>query len=278
MAMKLPSRTRLVSAAALLCAATPSAAAAECDVSGSAATAADVVLARAACDTARARFARLFGETAPIALIVLHDRAGYEVASAGEVGIVYWPNSSALAADSSDPASDARSAAHWRDVLPHEVMHALTMAHYYRDGGATGHRGYGTPLPDWFEEGVAIWGEPPESRRMRIEQARRLPAELQALPRILDGEHPVAGNNALMAPVPGARLPPDNALRAFYPQSIAVVAFVHDSGGSAAMRELGRRLAADPADRNALVALPGMPANIAAVIDAWHAWLARTDF
>jgi hypothetical protein len=54
---------------------------------------------------------------------------------------------------------------------------------------------------------------------MRIEQARRLPAALLELPAILRGAHPVAGNTALMAPVPGTRLPADEVLRAFYPQA-----------------------------------------------------------
>jgi hypothetical protein len=76
---------------------------AECGVSGSAAAAADVALARAACDTARVRFAELFGDAAPGALVVLHDHPGF-----------------------------------------------------YPGGGAAGHGGYGTPLPDWFEEGIAI--------------------------------------------------------------------------------------------------------------------------
>lgn len=276
MAMKLLQRSASRAAAALLCGAIPSAASAECDVRGSAAAATDVTRARAACDSARARFAELLGDSAPAVLVVLHDQPGYEVASAGALGIVYWPNSLALRGrDRDDETTTARIDSHWREVLPHEVMHALTMARFYPDGGADGHGGYGTPLPDWFEEGIAILGEPPDSRRKRLQQARRLPAHFQDLRTILHGEHPVAGNTALMAPVPGARLPPDDALHAFYPQAIAVVAFVYDAGGSAAIRELGRRLAADPRDRNAITALPGLPVDLPGLLEKWQAWIGR---
>lgn len=256
---------------ALVAAAAPAPLRAECGVSGSATSEQDVHRARTACDSARSRFAGLFG-TAPSALIVLHDEPGYEVALAGDVAVVFWPNGAALREQ--DPTRRRAAATHWQEILPHEVMHALTMAHFFAgarvDGG-----GYGTPLPDWFEEAVGIWGEPMQSRNARVEHARRLPEHMQDLAAILRTPHPAAADGAVMAAVPGAAPPADVALRAFYPQAIAVLSFVHDAGGAAAVRELARRFVRNPADTAALAGLPGMPEDMSAVLAAWTRWIAR---
>jgi hypothetical protein len=245
-----------------------------CSAGGSASHADDAARAIRACVTARDRFAELFGsDSLPAIHVVLHDEPGYEVASIGPIGIVYWPNTRALG---SSVAGSAAMAAQWGEVLPHEVMHALTMARFFSGGGADGHGGYGTPLPDWFEEGIAIWGEPPESRQGRLRQARALPAARLDLSHILQGSHPVAGNAALMAPVPGAPPPRDEALRAFYPQSIAVLSFVFDAGGQAAVSELARRLLATSSSAAPLAGLPGLPLDATAVDAAWQRWLRRT--
>lgn len=67
----------------------------------------------------------------------------------------------------------------------------------------------------------------------------------------------------------------DEALWAFYPQSVAVVSFVHEKGGAAAVHELVRRLVADPAQTdNALAGLPGLPALMRDVVAEWNAWIA----
>jgi hypothetical protein len=153
----------------LACMAGPAHGSGACSVSGSASAPSDVTRARAACDTAQRRFSELFGTQAPAALVVLHDRPAYELALAGDVGIVFWPNGAALAAGvGGGEGKDGRADAHWREVLPHELMHAMTMAHFFAHGNVANHGGYGTPLPDWFEEGVAIWGETMESRRARL--------------------------------------------------------------------------------------------------------------
>lgn len=243
-----------------------------CTVGGSTAAATDVERAKLACRTARARFGELFGDTVPDVHVVLHEDAGYQVASAGRMAIVFWPGSDALSADES---RQGWVAAQWEEVLPHEVMHALTMARFYSDGGADGHGGYGTPLPDWFEEGIAIWGEPAHSREGRLRQARELPPARRDIAVILGSTHPVAGNAAMMAPVPGAPVPRDERLRAFYPQSIAALAFVHDVGGAGAVQELARRLVKAPDDPGALLSLPGLPGDAQELAEAWESWMQR---
>jgi hypothetical protein len=269
-------------------------AALECDVSGSAAEPADVSRARAACEAARRRFAGLFGEPAPSVLVILHDSPAYQVALDGQMGLVFWPNSAALGATAAGRGAEGprgshgtdfaagglvsvaarHSALQWDEVLPHEIAHALTLARFYGGAIIPAHSGYGTPLPDWFEEGIAIWGEPLESRLARVRQALRLPAHRLDLRTILDSAHPAGAHALGMPPMPGAPASRDDALRAFYPQAAAVLAFVHDAGGSAAVRELGRRLMRDPLDPEALAGLTGMPYDMDGVVAAWHRWLA----
>lgn len=241
-----------------------------CSVSGSAAERGDDALAIAACARARHRFELLFGTPAPRSHVVLHDEPGYEVALVRDVGVVFWPNSGALPRD----APAAWRNLQWAEVLPHELMHALTMAHFFADGDAVDPGGYGTPLPDWFEEGIAIWGEPESTRTARLAQARQLPPQRLRLQAILEGRHPVAANPALLQAAPGAAVPRDEALRAFYPQSIAVLSWIFDRGGSAAVAELGRRLALDPADTRAVAGLPGLPLTMDLAEGDWQEWLA----
>jgi hypothetical protein len=240
----------------------------ECSVSGSAGHRADEARALAACAWARARFSELFGEAAPRAHVTLHAAPQYEVALVDDTGVVFWPNSAMLAG-----ASQSWQERQWSDVLPHELMHALTMAYFFAGENAVDPVGYGTPLPDWFEEGIAIWGEPESSRKGRLAQARLLPAERLNLTRILGGRHPVAADPGILASVPGASVPHSDELRTFYPQSIAVVAYVHARGGTEAMRELGRRLHAAPARRDVLAGLPGLPETLSEIEADWQKWL-----
>jgi hypothetical protein len=249
-----------------------------CTVGGSSVHAADEARALAACESARQRFAELFGHAAPRAHVVLHDQPDYEVALVQDIGVVFWPATPSLTRVAESPESPEspeshRPAQQWTEVLPHELMHALTMAHFYAHGSAVDSAGYGTPLPDWFEEGIAIWGEPAESVAGRLAQARRLPAERMDLHALLSGRHPAAANPGIVAAVPGAAVPADAALRAFYPQSIALVAYVHARGGAKAMAELGRRLHAEPRSSAVLAALPGLPTTMAAVERDWQEWL-----
>ena len=245
-----------------------------CAVSGEV-SAVDGARAREACQTARARFSELFGVVAPRLEIVLRSHPGYRVSDVGQGARVYWPTSVALMPTGVDaPIGDLHVASQWRDVLPHEAMHAMVAAHFFAAGDDLS-AAYGTPLPDWFEEAVAIWAEPESQRGLRLAQARNLPPELRVLSGILATPHPAADNPALLAARDGAALPRwDRALWAFYPQAIAVLRFVHDAGGAAAVQVLAARLLAGHAsDATVLAGLPGMPAEPADVIVAWERWL-----
>lgn len=253
---------------------------AQCTITGTAPDA-DGALALAACAVARERFHELFGLTAPPLEIVLRPQPGYRVSDVGQGARVYWPTSAAIratlggAGQAGVGAGQAavRVAQQWREVLPHEAMHALVAAHFFTSADDLS-APYGTPLPDWFEEGTAIWAEPVASRNTRLAQARRLAPEFQALPAILAGEHPAARNRALLEARDGAALPrEDRALWAFYPQSVAALSFVFEAGGAPAVLALAERLRKGAAASAALVGLPGLPADSAAVVAAWERWL-----
>jgi hypothetical protein len=248
--------------------------------------AADEARARQACEIARERFAELFGEPVPPVRILLWERPGYRTGLQGERAAVVWPTSRVMATRAkSAEAAVPYVESQWSDVLPHEISHALLAARFFAEERGDRHSGYGTPLPDWLDEGVAIWAETPRNRDARLRQARELPAERRDLLSILEMDHPGAGATA-EAIRNGAAPPPDDALWAFYPQSIAALAFVYDAGGTDAIAELMRRLLADPADagspiplsaRDLLVGLPGIPDDFEGVVAAWNAWLAADD-
>lgn len=265
----------LLAAALLLAQPVPTVAPA-CLVSGVVSDA-DAALARTACDVARGRFQELFGVAAPELEIVLREQPGYRVSDVGAGARVYWPTSATLGASAGTGSAPERPPAEqWREVLPHEAMHALVAAHFFA-AGKDYSAAYGTPLPDWFEEAVAIWAETDVYRGVRMSQARRLAPRFQVLPDILAGAHPAAANPALLGARDGAALPADDAaLWAFYPQSFAVLGFVYDAGGPAAVQALAARLLEGRRDGAVLAGLPGLPENPAEVIAAWQEWLPRS--
>jgi hypothetical protein len=244
---------------------------------GEAASGADVERARAGCATARARFGELFGGPVPTVQVVLWDWPGYRLGTEAGAALIFWPTTVAMSVAAGD---GDRGAAHvadqWRNVLPHEISHALLAARFFPAADAPTD-GYGTPFPDWLDEAVAIWAESPDNRRGRVAEARSLPAARQELGSILTMPHPATGSEQALAIRDGAPIPQDAALWAFYPQSFAVLAFLHEVGGRAAVLGLVQRLqvGADPAAGVALLAgLSGLPATPAGVLRAWSRWLA----
>lgn len=253
---------------------------ASCEVSAETGppAAVDETRARAACANARASFAELFGDPVPSVRIILWEEPHYRMGLLRGEAAIFWPSGQALAPRTADPAAAERHvAAQWREVLPHEIAHLLLAVRFFRDSPATPAGGYGTPLPDWLDEAVAIWAEPLESRQRRVEQARELPADLLDLKTILTMPHPAAGRSAAYTSRDGTARPADFNLWAFYPQSIAVLTFVYEHGGTAATRELVERLRNNPDEMLAITGLPGLPSDFAGVDAAWKEWLARNS-
>jgi hypothetical protein len=228
--------------------------------------------ARAACETARTRFRELFGDPVPDARIVFWDRPGYDVGLAGDVAVVFWPASGVMPEHGGGPGpAEVAARAQWQDMFPHEISHALLAARFYPTGGSGNHGGYGTPLPDWLDEGVAIWAESTEHRAARIEHARALPAAERDLRGILAEKHPAVANGGFDA---SAAYLAGEASRIFYARSIAVLAFAFERGGTGAITELAQRLRAEPGRlEDALLGLPGMPDTADELDAAWQLWI-----
>jgi hypothetical protein len=176
---------------------------------------------------------------------------------------------------------------------------------------------YGTPLPDWFDEGVAVWMEPGAARAARLarlmEGAAGRPANLAEL---LGREHPTADSTfrgwrntitirnsvgkcrGVCTPVDTRTViitstvdtsghgtvdttylsPESDTVRTvspaddFYAPAFAVLAYVHERGGAAAIRDLRARLKAGQASHTALFGLPGLPRDSATLQSDWESW------
>jgi hypothetical protein len=238
--------------------------------------------AKEGCEMARSRFTELFGGSAPGVRVRLWNEPSYRIGLQRGQAVIIWPTSLAMAprgADGEFADSDlieAHLEEQWSTVLPHEIAHLLLAARFFPERPAAPDGGYGTPFPDWLDEAVAIWAEPKENRRRRLEQARELSPTRLDLDSILGTPHPASGNAAAYTPRDGSARQADDALWAFYPQAIAVLTFIHELGGSIAVQELADRLVVDPNDPLAILGLPGLPTDTDALLAAWEDWLAAT--
>ncbi|HEX8211067.1 MAG TPA: hypothetical protein VF584_12915 [Longimicrobium sp.] len=180
-----------------------------CDVAGQA-PAADLELARSACERARASYTDLFGVPAPPMRVYLSERP--VVGAQFEQGwwALRWPTSATLETVGRKldypptGAGQYDSLEGWladiRDsVLPHEIGHLFLAtvigvtdlppgsAHH----GAT--RDYGTPLPDWFDESVAMWMEPRANRDARLARVMGAAQSPPSIAAVLATPHPSGG-------------------------------------------------------------------------------------
>jgi hypothetical protein len=232
--------------------------------------------ARAACQSARARFAELFGDPVPEVKVILWDESHYRMGLLRGEAAIFWPSSEAMTPRTDDSAAaEDHVAAQWREVRPHEISPLLLAVRFFRDAAATPPGEYGTPLPDWLDEAAAIWAEPLESRRRRVDQARELPNEYRDLRAILTKAHPATGKSAAYIARDGSAHPADFTLWAFYPQAIATLTFVHEHGGTAATSELVQRFLNGWTGPRALAGLPGLPAESEEVEQLWNEWLSE---
>jgi hypothetical protein len=137
----------------------------QCRVSGTA-PADDLARARSACERAADRFQLLFGVAAPPGTVAVSDTIRFfAVESRSPEWKIVWPNSEKqreFFADQSADAEEIRESVElqWVGVLPHEIGHLMLSA-------ADARRAPGSPprrLPDWLQEGVAVWMEWPSYR------------------------------------------------------------------------------------------------------------------
>jgi hypothetical protein len=189
----------------------------------------------------------------------------------------------------------------WEMHASHEIAHAL----YDARTGTLHTKGPGNG--DWFMEAVAIWAEHDADRQRRIDQAANEYRHVLDLPSVLRMQHPMHGTvevrmeriypRVCRGVCPGM---PDTPIRevtradgvrtvdtltadspilahsrvalAFYATSFAVLQFVHERGGSAAVRLIEERLRAG-AGVDALNDVPGLPPVFEEFRREWESWL-----
>jgi hypothetical protein len=250
----------------------------------------------AACVMARQRLEHLFGQ--PAATVNLHLVPELPLLSfrfTKDTVAAYVPTLPG-------GADSLGSFQQWERSAPHEIAHALYNAR-------TGiFHPYGPGAGDWFVEAVAIWAEYDASRQQRIHQAAGTYRHVLDLPRLLNMHHPMQDSRGMslervttsicrgicpdrpdtlyireMTRADGTRtvdtLSADSPIlvqgevaTAFYAAAIAVLQFVHEHGGPAAVRLIEERLRAG-AGADALVNVPGLPPAFADFARGWEEWL-----
>jgi hypothetical protein len=274
----------------------------------------DFELARKACARVELRFAELFGDRAPTGGILLSRDPG--IASEAGYGKWHlrWPVTVRLReAARSLGKTDPSVIDEWETTLPHEIGHVMVAAYFYPNTLPVAEGEYGTPLPDWFDEAVAVWMEPPAMRRERLAQGRAMLTHA-TLAQILRQRHPYAdladgayqtrivlngpcrrlcGSRARPADTQrivsrvfrdgrveaettyfaGDSLSRDEPEARFYAHSFAILQYVVDRGGRPAVHALSGRLRQHQFDPSVLIGLPGIPADSAALERDWHSWL-----
>jgi hypothetical protein len=154
----------------------PAALLAQCRIE-STATAADLELARTACQRVEERFALLYGVPAPPGAIQLSDEiAFFEVEDYFPEWKLVWPTSERMReyfalAPPTDQTVDDAIRVQWSSVLPHEIGHLLLTAEAARRRPANDSA---RALPDWIHEGTAVWMEPPSYRESEYRIIRAL--------------------------------------------------------------------------------------------------------
>ena len=273
---------------------------------------ADFLIARRVCAMAEYRFAQLTGATAPSGGIVL-SREGGMVAEAGRSEWrLQWPTSARMRETARELQLDETDVSReWETTLPHELGHLMLAANVFRDGLPHESDEYGTPLPDWIDEGAGIWMEPEPSRAERLRQAVTLAnATTVSLDELLRTKHPLASRadgpyatRIVINPpcVRCARVNPDQTQRVsyryfrdgrtavdttylspttainepearFYALSYALLAYLRDRGGKSAIQELLARGRLNPTGE-LLAGLPGLPADATSIEQEWRRWM-----
>lgn len=184
-----------------------------CDVAGKA-PAADRALARTACQQARASYTGLFGVPAPPMRVYLSERPVLGGRLEQGWWALRWPTAAIIdtvglklgyarvGADRFE-SLERWAADHWEQFLPHEIGH-LFLATEMRipdrapgwGGPRHGSREYGTPLPDWLDESVAMWMEPRAYRDARLARVMGAGQKPPPIAAVLGWTHP-SGDSAV---------------------------------------------------------------------------------
>lgn len=135
-------------------------------------------------------------------------------------------------------------------ALTHEAAH-LQLVHLVNDGCSAELKakfnGYGSYLPDWVDESVAVYHEPDRQKKERRQQMTSLLSKHIPLARYFTMNHPIGGNGAKGLP-PGLKVPPGGGVgggtlkpgalgglsgeaNLYYVQSLSVIEYLTDRSG-----------------------------------------------
>lgn len=157
-------------------------------------TEADAERAISACKTAQERFALLLGVPAPPGTLHLGDDPINLTAEVKrDRWHLGWPSDAdqiAVAQRLGEADPHAYAAEQWRSTLPHEIGHAMLAASLYPGEPASVVGRYGSDLPDWIDEAVALWMEPEDEREQRQVILQTRLSTLPPLDRLLSATHP----------------------------------------------------------------------------------------
>lgn len=218
----------------------------------------------AGCARARVEVARLLGRAAPAGVVHVPAAGVSAPADTGRRPNEGWSlELSAEEARAPLELGDGRRVSQL-GYAAHESAHRLATAMLYPGDSTAAPGQYGSPLPDWLDEGIALLVEPPDDQRARLALLFD-GAMIYALPlrRFLYMAHP-----ALSGAAPGSQL-----RQTFYGQSLAFSLYVQERAGPAGVRALVARLQGGANQGAALTGLPGLPADGGALEQDWLAWL-----
>jgi hypothetical protein len=262
---------------------------------------------QAACDSVATRFRKLFGVAPPPGEVSAIGSLPWTFTWSSSRWTVGWPRRRVW----QDVAAgiDTGMMSQVDMIQAHEIGHVMMFA-FFNATVTVGE--YGTPLPDWFDEAVAIWAEPESSTYERLHRARAIADSSPRIDVIASMRHPMPQSDSVLfvatavrGPCRGVcrterpnesrriRLqvdrrgrtsvdtsygePPVESLyaREFYPLSYALLRFVAEAGGQSAIDSMVARLRAGYSAAELLVGLPGLPRERDALQARWLDWLRR---
>ncbi len=265
----------------------------------------DAEMGARAFEGAARHFRMYFGAEPPAGMLVLSRTYATEAATVLATahslayGLSWLPASASPgwhpdASSRRRPGGPRRGPGPHEDVLRHELGHAMYAAAFW-PGAASEVPIYGSPAPDWLDEGVAMLMEAPESQQQRgarfLATHRSSPGEVPPLAKFLVMPHPALALRKMMrrhgqrsrSGVISMELPPGDrtalALDMFYGQALVFAAFLIEASGDVRILRSVSEAAAAGVDFEKWLAGPGesssLPSTLPLLQARWDEWLKR---
>ncbi len=237
-------------------------------------------------EAAAERFIALMGKTPPRGALVLADPAHKDAQWArymsyrkhGAKWVMPWTSRHPMGEGLWPPYGETNSIG-GGDPLPHEAAH-LMLVFAVNDGCSAGLKqrfnGYGSYLPDWVDEGVAIYVEheairSAQRRLMARNMEKRIPFEEffamdhPGAPKIGGKPNPAAGHG-FAGGMGRAQI--------YYMETVTVVEFLEAAAGAEGFRKILRTLQTGATMDKALKHLPEWyPRDLAGLEEVWMRWV-----